>query len=209
MLSSVALTVAVAATGGPALAGKVAGRASGNADRVDGFHAVGAKASLSERAGKLVATDKSGRLPDDVMRPRTAFPDQVPYEHTVRGYWSIDSQDDSAAAAGDWGTFVSYPARMPGLVVRFVTGAPTAECPGSVAAPEATPGSTCVYVNLPGAAGVLAGQPIATAASNEYGAGWYFSDDGGAGDVYVTGTWAANVAPPAGRPSPRPVPAGK
>jgi len=35
-----------------------------NADKVDGFDAVSAKANAAKRAGKLVATDKQGRAPD-------------------------------------------------------------------------------------------------------------------------------------------------
>lgn len=38
-----------------------------NADRVDGKHAVGAGASLPKRAGKLVATDKNGYLPKNIV----------------------------------------------------------------------------------------------------------------------------------------------
>ncbi len=38
-----------------------------NADKVDGKSAVGAKATAEERARKLVATDKAGRLPNDII----------------------------------------------------------------------------------------------------------------------------------------------
>lgn len=38
-----------------------------NADKVDGRHAVGAAATLSERAGKLVATGSTGRLPNNII----------------------------------------------------------------------------------------------------------------------------------------------
>ena len=40
-----------------------------NADKVDGTHAVGAGASPSKRAGKLVATDSAGRLLSDIVQP--------------------------------------------------------------------------------------------------------------------------------------------
>ncbi len=43
-------------------------RYASNADRVDGFHAVGSRASTSKRAGKLVATNGKGRLPNDIIR---------------------------------------------------------------------------------------------------------------------------------------------
>lgn len=39
-----------------------------NADKVDGKHAVGASASKAKRAGKLVATNKNGRLPNDIIK---------------------------------------------------------------------------------------------------------------------------------------------
>jgi hypothetical protein len=39
-----------------------------NADKVDGKSAVSAGASPDKRAGKLVATDRNGRLPDDVIQ---------------------------------------------------------------------------------------------------------------------------------------------
>ena len=38
-----------------------------NADKVDGKHAVGAGATVARRAGKLVATNGSGRLPDNII----------------------------------------------------------------------------------------------------------------------------------------------
>jgi hypothetical protein len=38
-----------------------------NADRVDHKHAVGAAASKAHRAGKLVATDRHGRLPNNII----------------------------------------------------------------------------------------------------------------------------------------------
>lgn len=38
-----------------------------NADKVDGKHAVGAGTTVSGRAGKLVATDAGGRLPNNII----------------------------------------------------------------------------------------------------------------------------------------------
>ncbi len=45
--------------------------AAGNADTVDGRHAVGPLATLARRAGRLVATDAAGYLPDDIIRKAT------------------------------------------------------------------------------------------------------------------------------------------
>jgi hypothetical protein len=66
--ASVALTAAVVCTlftAGPGLA-RAAFDAS-NADRVDGRHAVGADATSTSRAGKLVATNSGGRLPNNII----------------------------------------------------------------------------------------------------------------------------------------------
>jgi hypothetical protein len=40
-----------------------------NADKVDGKHAVGAGATIPQRRGKLVATDKTGFLPRNIVKP--------------------------------------------------------------------------------------------------------------------------------------------
>jgi len=39
-----------------------------NADKVDGRHAVGSRSSVTDRAGKVVATDAKGRLPNNIVR---------------------------------------------------------------------------------------------------------------------------------------------
>jgi hypothetical protein len=65
-LVATALIVGVVASGGP-----VAARAAYdamNAHKVDGFHAVGFGASTSSRSGKLVATNRTGRLPNNIIR---------------------------------------------------------------------------------------------------------------------------------------------
>jgi hypothetical protein len=41
-----------------------------NADKVDGKHAVSAGASRARRAGKLVATNAQGYLPNNILNPR-------------------------------------------------------------------------------------------------------------------------------------------
>jgi hypothetical protein len=62
----VAAVTAMVTAGAPALAGSVVNYAR-NADKVDGKHAVGAAASIATRAGKLVATNAAGRLPNDII----------------------------------------------------------------------------------------------------------------------------------------------
>ncbi|HSV39622.1 MAG TPA: hypothetical protein VLI04_12775 [Nocardioidaceae bacterium] len=57
------LTVGLA---GPSVAGAV--QKGLNADQVDGKHAVGAKAPVAKRKNKLVATNKQGYLPDNIIK---------------------------------------------------------------------------------------------------------------------------------------------
>ncbi|KQW47937.1 hypothetical protein ASC77_16145 [Nocardioides sp. Root1257] len=62
VLSAAALVMSVGFAGGPAIAKAL------NADTVDHKHAVGAKASVKARKGKLVATDKrTGLLPNNII----------------------------------------------------------------------------------------------------------------------------------------------
>lgn len=62
---AVAMATAIVTAAGPALAAAVAEAI--NADTVDGKHAVGAGASVSSRAGKLVATNGNGTLPNNII----------------------------------------------------------------------------------------------------------------------------------------------
>lgn len=64
----VAMVTAAVTAGGPALAHGVRHALfAHNADKVDGKHAVNAGASLASRAGKLVATGRTGRLPNNII----------------------------------------------------------------------------------------------------------------------------------------------
>lgn len=60
-----AVLVSALMAGKPALA--QAAKKVVNADKVDGKHAVGAGASVEARAGKLVATNKKGTLPNNII----------------------------------------------------------------------------------------------------------------------------------------------
>jgi hypothetical protein len=87
-----AVVVGVVVSGGP-----VAARATYdavNAHKVDGKHAVGAAASTAQRAGKLVATNSAGRLPNNIITkapdsarlgalPTSAFGSKVLYANGV------------------------------------------------------------------------------------------------------------------------------
>lgn len=63
-----------------------------NSDKVDGKHAVGANATKEQRAKKLVATDKLGLLPNDILA-------QAPDSNLLDGMDSSDfmSSDDAWA----------------------------------------------------------------------------------------------------------------
>ena len=56
------MITAAVTVGGPTIAAKIT-----NADKVDGKHAVGANATVAARAGKLVATNSSGYLPNNIV----------------------------------------------------------------------------------------------------------------------------------------------
>ena len=60
-----AAVVSALTAGGPAIA--TAAFDAMNAHKVDGKHAVGAGASINDRAGKLVATGRSGHLPNNII----------------------------------------------------------------------------------------------------------------------------------------------
>ena len=70
----IAMGMVIAVISAPTLA-QVAGSAIetaatyGNADKVDGRHAVGSGASKAKRAGKLVATNSKGYLPSNIVKP--------------------------------------------------------------------------------------------------------------------------------------------
>lgn len=64
----VAVVTAAVTAGGPALAhGVQHALFAHDADKVDGKHAVGAGAKPAARAGKLVATNKAGQLPNNII----------------------------------------------------------------------------------------------------------------------------------------------
>lgn len=68
LIWSTALVIVVVLSGSvPAVARAIADYAR-NSDRVDGIHAVDARTPPSDRAGKLIATNGRGRLPDHIVR---------------------------------------------------------------------------------------------------------------------------------------------
>ena len=70
-LTAVAVFCLTVGLAGPSVAGAV--QKGLNADQVDGKHAVGAKAKVAKRKNKLVATNKQGYLPDNIVRGQSAL----------------------------------------------------------------------------------------------------------------------------------------
>lgn len=64
IVSVIALVVALVGLGGPVVARAYDAL---NSHKVDGKHAVGANASATQRRGKLVATNRQGRLPNTII----------------------------------------------------------------------------------------------------------------------------------------------
>jgi hypothetical protein len=84
-----------------------------NADKVDGFHAVGSKASKAKRAGKLVATDKAGRVPDSARvggfnHAKLATINIAPQAAYLTGSASMSASGPVLAAAGNSTMVVSF-----------------------------------------------------------------------------------------------------
>lgn len=179
-----------------------------NSDKVDGKHAVGAGTSVAGRAGKLVATGSTGRLPNNIISKapnadkvdgidsrQLQFPETVPVGTTLVGRWGFDTDTDGD---GDWGGSISFPTPMPALLateVIQVGASSTATCPGTHLEPSAAPGRLCIYVTFRTGGTVN----VTGFGSTRFGSGVLLGDDGIAGDLYAYGTWAAQPAPPAAR----------
>ncbi|MCD4535612.1 hypothetical protein LRP67_16085 [Nocardioides sp. cx-169] len=137
--AAVALVVSVLVLAAPSVAAKIT-----NADTVDHKSAVGAGASVKKRAGKLVATNKQGRLPNDIIA-------KAPDANRLDGLDSTQLRSVAAAPgtvqSGLWGAWggnadgyvadaVTLPSRLPGDIplsrVTYINSgaAMTTECPG-------------------------------------------------------------------------------
>lgn len=155
-------TAAVALTAtGPALASNLKKAVfADDSDRVDNFHAVSSTATRADRANKLVATNAGGRLPNNII---VQAPDAntldgidstnllpggtVPRGTTIRGVYATMGTTNAqqfSIASHDL-TFGYQLASAPTVNVLHVGDPATAACPGSSAAPSATPGNLCVY----------------------------------------------------------------
>jgi hypothetical protein len=81
---------------------------------------------------------------------------------------------------------------------NLVASGSTSACPGSLTAPSATPGNLCIYEGSQGdVAEINVYNPVNDQAgtSSPYGAG-VVVNSGGAGNMYIGGTWAVTAAQP-------------
>jgi hypothetical protein len=190
VMSAAALVMSAGFAGGPALA-----RAAGiNADKVDGLHAVPAKASTAQRKGKLVATDPAtGSFKPNVIPPGAKFPAKAPVGVTLTGMWAFDTQ--SAGTGGDYGSAIDFGTELPSepTAVFSETGGSVAHCPGTYEHPAAAPGYICLYKN---GGGGLDFTDLISFSNGNRGLGYRFSatTTGANQDIYANGTWAVTTA---------------
>ena len=189
-MSAAALVMSAGFAGGPALA-----RAAGiNADKVDGLHAVPAKASTAQRKGKLVATDPAtGAFKANAIPPGAKFPAKAPVGVTLTGMWAFDT-----AERRDRGRLRQRD-RLPGPSCRQSRrrcsrrpAAPSPHCPGTYEHPAAAPGYICLYKN--GGNGLDFTDLISFSNGNR-GLGYRFTATaaGANQDIYANGTWAVTT----------------
>jgi hypothetical protein len=127
-----------------------------------------------------------------VQGPPGPFPEVLPEGKTIRGdFYILGRATAGGQQSGDSISFV-YPlaSPIPDASQHFIAAgtAPPADCPGTVANPQAAPGTLCVYeqgANNASNRGIDpgAGQPV------KYGSGLYAQADA-AGDYWSVGTWA-------------------
>lgn len=122
---AVAFVTALVTAGGPAIAATVADYAK-NADKVDGKHAVSASATRADRAGRLVATNSVGLLPNDILA-KAPDADRVDGKHAVGYGASVDDRK---------GKLVATSATTGKLPNDILAAALNLQCAGCVSAGE-------------------------------------------------------------------------
>jgi hypothetical protein len=115
----------------------------------------------------------------------------LPSGDTETGYVSLASTATAANAFARTSISFQFPlATAP--AAYYVTGGPTAQCPGSFAAPSAVSGNLCVYQNPAGSlngSAVNVEGPSGDGTSTRFGTG-LFERSAGAGDFAVSASWA-------------------
>jgi hypothetical protein len=130
--------------------------------------------------------------------PPGPFPGQLPSGTTVRGAYSVGG---TAAAAGSKAIdSISFGFQLPtAATVHFIPAADPAgpSCPGTAAAPEASPGHLCIYeakrINVGGAGAIDPVTGTGTSASvRAYGAA-VLASSAAAGTFFSGGSWAVTA----------------
>lgn len=194
----IAFVTAAVTAGGPALAAAVAEAV--NADTVDGRHAVGPGASPAERAGKLVATNRSGTFPRSVVG-KAADADRLDGLDSSRFARAVLPSGDVlhgeyaawGSTAGYLGDTVSFRTPIPAdldatdVAWRSSSARPTARCPGPG---QAAAGTLCVYEVGGGSrsAAAIKAPEDGGAGASTLGFTVMFSAVGG-GTAFSYGTW--------------------
>ncbi len=210
--AAVALLVSVLAMASPSVAAKIK-----NADKVDGKDAVGAAASVKQRKGKLVATNRKGYLPDNIIRSarnadrldgldsaalvtRTAARGEV-----LRGEWAAWGGGNASYVEDTVSFGKTLPVRVPSTRITVLDeGAPfTANCPGpGQVVPRAW---LCVYTNTQGGVTGLNGYNASDGSDNTSTIGFGVYGDCISASCYQYGSWAVRAGSAADAP-PRPAP---
>ena len=117
---------------------------------------------------------------------------------TMKGNWSIGGFPATAANQYVWTAF-SFPLMLASAPAapdaNFITGASTANCPGTHSNPQAAAGQLCVYATSCANANLQCIGPGSTGfcdSADPYGAYIYWQT-AGAGQVYCYGTWAVTA----------------
>lgn len=153
------------------------------------YAAAGSSYSKAESDGKYAATGSSYSKAESDAK-------YAPFPSVVRGTYT--AVGDVTAAGQHIDTSFSYGVNLataPAVTYLNAGAAPTAACPGSVAAPTAAPGNLCVYESL--------GSNVTTRrifnANGTFGLSSTFGANvemtaTAAGQVYVYGSWAVHPA---------------
>jgi hypothetical protein len=178
-------------------------------------------ASRDVRNGSLLVRDfKAGQLPAGPQGPQGSqgpqgpqgpkgdtgdpgpFPDPLPSGKTIRGSWAIGGPFTNTTTAGGLAqapiSFVFTLASAPTPHYLPSGSASTADCPGSVSDPQASPGHLCIYeggrFNM--------GQPsicnptanVCGTGVSRFGAFLQVSSNSSSLNYFANGTWAATAS---------------
>lgn len=146
------------------------------------------------KAGQLPAGPQGAKGDKGATGDPGPLVETLPSGRTLRG--SFNTGHDASAASQRAEGAISYPfplASSPEAHVIQPGGTPPAQCPGTVANPQAVPGHLCVFVSGKNGSGSVASYGTVDGSSNyRYGAGIYlFSQSAELAEAW--GTWAVTA----------------